>query len=362
MEHIGSNFMKTLFSKESKWSEGDLELLGFCPVCGSKVRSLLHSNLQDNIFFCAPGTWSMWRCDECRSGYLDPRPTVGSIGLAYGNYYTHEKQSASEGQKGIFSRFINSLRKRMRFAYLNTSYGYYLKPDLGILNFAARLLPEQLLLARANHIRQLQAPEENSRLLDIGCGNGKFLPVATELGFTAIGLEFDLSAAQAVRLAGFEVVEGALPNTGLESESFDHVTLSHVLEHLHDPVAGLREIYRLLKPGGRLWMQFPNIDAYGHEVYGSAWRGLEPPRHLVLPSCEGIKRTLLSVGLVDIELIKSENNVEHYFSESDKILAHFDHNDSRTPVVTESDRIEAVDFEKNHPEANEQLTIIGYKK
>jgi len=48
--------------------------------------------LTDRAFFCAPGQWTVYRCTECGSGYLDPRPTPASISQAYVNYCTHFKK------------------------------------------------------------------------------------------------------------------------------------------------------------------------------------------------------------------------------------------------------------------------------
>src|SRR4051812_5020887 len=44
------------------WPADGLEQLGSCPLCGVGERTLLHSDLQDRIFFAAPGTWTMWQC------------------------------------------------------------------------------------------------------------------------------------------------------------------------------------------------------------------------------------------------------------------------------------------------------------
>ena len=79
------------------WPTEDLEDLGLCPVCGESERSLLYDNLRDKIFFSSPGVWKMWRCRGCGFGYLDPRPSVESIGRAYAHYYTHGDWQAGSG-------------------------------------------------------------------------------------------------------------------------------------------------------------------------------------------------------------------------------------------------------------------------
>ncbi len=64
--------------------------------------------------------------------------------------------------------------------------------------------------------------------------------VAARLGYSTKGLEPDEKAVELCRQQGFDVDLGGLPDTGQKGKSFDHVTLSHVLEHLHDPAAALQ--------------------------------------------------------------------------------------------------------------------------
>jgi SAM-dependent methyltransferase len=79
-------------------------------------------------------------------------------------------------------------------------------------------------------------------------------------------------------------------------ETFEAATLSHVIEHVHDPVATLRACRELLAPGGMIYVDTPNIDAVGHGIYGRHWRGLETPRHLVLFTRASLRRALEQAG------------------------------------------------------------------
>ena len=79
------------------------------------------------------------------------------------------------------------------------------------------------------------------------------------------------------------------------------ITLSHVIEHVHNPVALLKVCRRLLKPTGQLWLETPNIDGAGHRQYMKNWRGLEPPRHLVLFNSQSLAKALFASGFARIE-------------------------------------------------------------
>jgi SAM-dependent methyltransferase len=86
-----------------------------------------------------------------------------------------------------------------------------------------------------------------------------------------------------------------------ESGCFDAITLSHVLEHLHDPRQFIHAVHRLLKPGGVIFVDTPNIESLGVRRWGRNWRGLETPRHLVLFSQAGLVGLLKAAGFEDIQ-------------------------------------------------------------
>jgi SAM-dependent methyltransferase len=119
------------------------------------------------------------------------------------------------------------------------------------------------------------------RLLDVGCGNGLFLKRMSDLGWIAQGVETDTRSARVARETyGFEVYGGTLQDAGFPADSFDAITMSHVIEHLRDPLLVLAECRRILKPGGVLVVTTPNYKCLGHRCFGRRWLGLDPPRHL----------------------------------------------------------------------------------
>jgi len=136
------------------------------------------------------------------------------------------------------------------------------------------------------------------RLLDVGCGNGALLARMRSKGWKVEGIDIDPGALKVARAAGLAVTRATLADLVDEGPQrrFDVIALDHVLEHLHDPVASLRDARRLLAPGGALWLATPNLAALGHRLFGRSWMPLDPPRHLILFSPRALARALHSAG------------------------------------------------------------------
>ena len=78
------------------------------------------------------------------------------------------------------------------------------------------------------------------------------------------------------------------------------ITLSHVIEHVHDPMKVLESCLKLLKPGGKIWIETPNIHSLGHDRFQKNWRGLETPRHLVLFNKVSLREAVLNAGFREV--------------------------------------------------------------
>ncbi len=299
------------------WPEQHLQKLGHCPVCQSNLAELLHQDLQDRIFFCAPGRWTMLSCQQCGSGYLDPRPDEASIGLAYSQYYTHDIDESWLSDASFWARRLPSWRTgyiKRRFPAFAVQSANLLGGQLLARNPTARVLLER-------DVRHLPTPLADARLVDIGCGSGSFVKRAQLLGYHAQGLEFDPQAVEQAQRQHINVTQGALPDTGLPSSHFDAVSLSQVIEHLHEPVRALHEISRILKPGGFFWLSTPNALATGHRRFGGYWRGLEPPRHLAVFSAKALQSSLQAAGFTDIHFQCPGPVSAWFYQASQKIAA-----------------------------------------
>lgn len=274
-----------------EWPEANLEHLGQCPLYGSRHRMLLYQGLTDETFHSAPGEWCLWRCSACQSAYLDPRPDGQSLPRAYEHYYTHDNCDPVPN-----ASFVGRWRTRLGNGYRNARYDIRLEPASRLGPIVVALIPP-LRWPADLALRYLPPAKERSRVLDVGCGCGDWLRSALQIRWDAAGVEPDPIARKVARDRGFDVREKI---TEFDGESFDANALSHVIEHVHDPVAMLRACRDKLKPSGMIFIDTPNIDAVGHRVYGQHWRGLETPRHLVLFNRCSLRQALTSAGLGSI--------------------------------------------------------------
>lgn len=248
-----------------------------CPLSGDRGE-VLYPGLRDRLFG-APGTWNLLRCPKCGLVWLSPRPLLQDVGKLYAQYYTHE---ASLGSR--------SWRRAVRDMVLAANLGY---PEL-VKGAWQRALGKVLgLIGPLSEmvelsVMALEGPPK--KLLDVGSGSGHFLTRMRELGWDVTGVEPDGQAARAARESfGLDIREGVLEEAGFPDNSFDAVTMHHVIEHVSDPVATLQEVRRVLRPGGRTVMVTPNAGALGHRLFVEAWRGLEVPRHFHLFSPGNLK-------------------------------------------------------------------------
>lgn len=278
------------------WPEGGLEPVPACPVCSARGRAPLHLQMTDRAYEHTPGTWNLYRCTSCSCAYLDPRPTPQTLPLAYREYYTHD---SPESQASGSMTGTRRLKRALGNGYRNWRFGTKASPATRLGIVAAWFLPGTRRWIDLQ-FRNLPKPAPGARLLDVGFGDGAFLEHARSAGWRVMGVDPDPVTVASARARGLDAYQGDLHTLPAQPESFDAVTLSHVIEHVYDPRRFLQQAYRLLKPGGLAWIETPNLDSDGHRRFGASWRGLEPPRHLVLFGWEPLEALLRAEGFRDI--------------------------------------------------------------
>lgn len=283
-------------NNREQWPENGLEAVNICPVCGSTERKVLYPALHDIVFKCAPGKWTLWECTACHSAYLNPRPNRETIHLAYATYYTHYTPPTKEIYETLAK--IRQWRRRIVNGYTKWRFGSKEAPSswLGLLLHFMPLFRIKL----EHEYRHLPRAPHGGRVLDVGCGNGAFLHYAARCGWSVTGLELDTASVENARKSGLaDIRQGGLEVLDNQSQIFDVITICHVIEHMHDPVRFFKDAYRLLKPDGMLWVETPNIGGYGHQRFKNDWRGLEPPRHLVIFNASSLRQAILKVGFTN---------------------------------------------------------------
>jgi 2-polyprenyl-3-methyl-5-hydroxy-6-metoxy-1,4-benzoquinol methylase len=128
------------------------------------------------------------------------------------------------------------------------------------------------------------------KLLDIGCGTGDFLQTAKNHGWQITGVEPSAKARQIANLKTGNRVYTVENLASLDKNSFDVITLWHVLEHLPNLEENIQTFKTLLKPNGRLVIAVPNFKSYDAKYYKAYWAAFDAPRHLWHFSKQGLKQ------------------------------------------------------------------------
>lgn len=231
-----------------------------CPVCLNPATSPANLTGNDVLFETTTKTFSLSGCPACACLFIDPLPGNAEIAGFYpAQYWWKASSGILKSLEGVYRKM--ALRDHVEF------------------------------ISRAAQVR---APH----LLDVGCGSGTLLGLMKGRGFEVRGFD---SSAEAARIAKSESnvdveVGTRLQDAGFADESFDLVTLFHVMEHVTDPRSVLAEVRRILRPAGRLVLQVPNIESWQFRLFGVRWYGLDVPRHVVNYSNQAMQRLLAESG------------------------------------------------------------------
>ena len=159
-------------------------------------------------------------------------------------------------------------------------------------------------ISQSAKLMEQRAHRRTGHLLDVGCGYGFFLSAMKNRGWTVSGIEISTTGRKyAQQHFGLSIYGKPLAEMRFAEHSFDAVTLFYVIEHLLDPAAVLREVRRILKPGGIVLLRWPNTTPI-IKLLGRAARGLDlyhTPYHLYDFSASTIQRLLIQTGFTHIE-------------------------------------------------------------
>lgn len=282
-----------------------LESVEVCVLCGSGRATFLHET-RDRLLRL-PGVFGLVRCDECGLVRLSPRPRQAEIGAYYPSDYecydfegteageaSGDHERAAESSPGI--RTTSRIKRFVRTSVLDAAG--YPGVEASVAHRLARPLTRPFRRRVFYRFRGFPQWHGEGRALDVGCSTGGFLWCLKQYGWDVAGVELNESAAsQAAEAVGCDVFAGEVGDAPFPEASFDFVHMSHVIEHVYDPVATLQAVRRLLRPGGLLYVETPNARGSGAVQCGSYWFPWESPRHIHLFNPETLEAALTQAGL-----------------------------------------------------------------
>jgi 2-polyprenyl-3-methyl-5-hydroxy-6-metoxy-1,4-benzoquinol methylase len=292
-----------------------MEFIKKCLLCNG-TGTPLYAHLHDRLYG-VPGTFNYSICPKCGFSWLNPRYAKEDVMKCYPSYFTRDSSCAPIDSK----KSLKNLRHKIRSRIIEDSREAeeeYPQGSRMLISLFSKIHTYYYL--RVYRKRPMPAIQKQGRLLDIGCGNGHFLFIMKKRGWKTIGVEIDPESVRIAReLYKLTVFNGELEDAAFPDHSFDAITLTHVLEHIYDPLSLLEECHRILSPEGHIYITTPNLQSMGHLTFKNNWFALEPPRHLYLWTPQTLYDTLKSVGFEVSRCKTSANGAAFIHYRSKKI-------------------------------------------
>jgi SAM-dependent methyltransferase len=217
-----------------------MEILSNCPVCNATQFSPFLTCVDHTV---SRETFQIVQCNSCDFKFTNPRPEESVLG---GYYKSEEYVSHSNTRKGFINSTYQTVRKYTLLKKLQLISKYF----------------------------------KTGNILDIGCGTGEFLNVCKNAKWKTLGIEPDPDARKmAIDNYGLDVREESELKK-LPDESFEIISMWHVLEHVPKLNERIEELKRLIKPNGIIIIAVPNCNSLDAKIYKEHWAAYDVPRHL----------------------------------------------------------------------------------
>ncbi len=230
-----------------------------CPVCGSPDIVIALRAKDQTV---SGEEFTIMECRQCTLRFTQDIP--GSDSISY--YYKSEDYiSHSDTSKGIINRVYKMVRGRT-------------------------LVKKRKLIEHYTGLKKGSA-------LDVGSGTGAFVHELKQSGWNVTGLEPDAGARKVAHNIHNVDLYDTLALYSLPANSFDAITLWHVLEHVHELHVYVQQLKKLLSDKGKLFIAVPNYTSLDAEKYGNYWAAYDVPRHLYHFSPASMKTLMEKNGL-----------------------------------------------------------------
>lgn len=241
-----------------------------CKICNNASGNLLFEVKE--MMFGLRETFLYMECRECKCIQLTQIPE--NFDKYYPpNYYSYNgSQENAIIRKNLFKTIKRNVKARVLDSYL------------GGKGLAGRLLKSKY-SAYYPWIQQKKF-KSTSRILDVGCGSGELLLRMYNDGFRNLTGADPFIAMPITYECGIKIHKKHIEEL---SGTYDVIMLHHAFEHMAEPLKVLKNLYRLLAPGGLLIIRIPVADCFAWRTYRNNWVQLDAPRHIFLHTPASIK-------------------------------------------------------------------------
>ena len=236
-----------------------------CPACGTLDEERLVIEVQDTMFG-QPGKYRLVECERCSMRFINPRPVTAALMRHYPSDY---------------------------LCYTNFDQEHWL------LRWAFQRLQQGQARRRVRQIERVHGRiAAGTRVLDVGCGRGELLArLKQDRGCVCTGTDINPDVLAVVgRELDIPVLKGALNEIDLPDESFDLITMTEYLEHEPRPGLMIDHARRLLRPGGLIAIEVPDITGPPGRLFRHNWWQIDCPRHLMFFSPSTLSESLAQRG------------------------------------------------------------------
>ena len=194
------------------------------------------------VLYLKGKNFTIYKCNDCTNGWTDPAPNV--INYAERDFHQCEISEKSDVVKKIMdlpTLWQNSIRKQIKLIQRHLPAG--------------------------------------SSILEIGCGEGILLKELSNRGYITFGVEPSLTATKRATDQGLNVIQGYFPADELRGKKYDLILMTHVFEHLAEPLEILKAVKVHLAPQGKLLFVQTYFPGFVPKLLGERWYAWLPNQH-----------------------------------------------------------------------------------